>query len=202
MISGRWFVAAISGGNTRTSPISNKNSQSWAQRRASWYGRGRTWATDDRQARCSGTLGDETDEWRLQLLVVVTLVLRSPKTTQRKSMTTSMAFWTCWSSRRPSIQFDLAMDLILRFADWKSSAPPLLRRCHRLHEKAALQTEKRKVRKSSSTANKKPLRPNSWSQTVHTTRLAQDRLTDRSVKSSHNSCSQSPWHHQFHRTET
>ena len=32
--------------------------------------------------------------------------------------------------------FDLAMDLILRFADRKSSASTLLRRCHRLHEKA------------------------------------------------------------------
>ena len=77
-----------------------------------------------------------------------------------------MAFWTWCSSRRPSIQFELAMDLIL-----------LLRVGRAAHQLFFVdvtvfvreQSEKREVRKSS-TATEQETTPKSWSQTVQTTR--------------------------------
>ena len=94
-------------------------------------------------------------------------------------------FFTCCSSRRQSIHFDLAMNLFLRFADRKSSAPSLLRRSHRLHGRTVGEERSGK----SSTATQEENTQSSWSQTVQTTRLV-------------TTCSQSPWYQQSDRTET
>ena len=77
-----------------------------------------------------------------------------------------MAFWTWCSSRRPSIQFELAMDLILRLRVGRAA--------HQLFFVDVTvfmreQSEKREVRKSS-TATEQETTPKSWSQTVQTTR--------------------------------
>ena len=73
-----------------------------------------------------------------------------------------MAFWTCCSSRRQSIQFELAMDLILRLR--------IGRAAHQLFFIDVTvfmreQSEKREVRKSSITTEQETF------QTVQTTRL-------------------------------
>ena len=65
------------------------------------------------------------------------------------------------------------MDLILRFADRKSSASTLLRRCHRLHEKAVGEERSAKIFHHNPTRNHpKQLIPNSANYEA--------RLTDRS----------------------
>ena len=87
-----------------------------------------------------------------------------------------MAFWTWCSSRWPSIQFELAMDLILRLR---------LRVGRAMHQLSFVdvtvfmreQSEKGVVRKSS-TITEQEITTKSWSQTVQTTRLGCQ--TDRS----------------------
>ena len=92
-----------------------------------------------------------------------------------------MAFWTWCSSRRPSIQFELAMDLILRLRVWKSRAPTLLRRCHRFHERAVGEERSAKIFHRHRTRNHpKELIPHSASYEA--------RLPDRPVKTSHTTC--------------
>ena len=102
-----------------------------------------------------------------------------------------MAFWTwCSTRRRPSIQFELAMDLILRLR---------VGRAHQLFFVDVTvfmreQSEKREVRKSSTTTEQETTLK-SWSQKVQTTRL------DRPVKTSHTTCRQGH-DQQSDRTET
>ena len=77
-----------------------------------------------------------------------------------------MAFWTWCSSRRSSIQFELAMDLILRLRVGRAA--------HQLFFVDVTvfmreQSEKREVRKSS-TATEQETTPKCWSQTVQATR--------------------------------
>ena len=78
-----------------------------------------------------------------------------------------MAFWTWCSSRRESIQFELAIDLILPLRVGRAA--------HQLFFVDVTvfmreQSEKREVRKSSTTTEQETT-PKSWSQTVQTTRL-------------------------------
>ena len=87
------------------------------------------------------------------------------------------------------------MDLILRFADRKSSAssPTLLRRCHCLHEKAVGEGRSAKIFHHNPTRNHpKRLIPNSANYEA--------RLTHRSKVHAHTIFSRN--HQQFDRTET
>ena len=78
-----------------------------------------------------------------------------------------MAFWTWCSSRPPSIQFELAMDLILRLRVGRAAHQLFFVDVTVLMRE---QSEKREVRKSSITTEQETTK-NSWPQTVQTTRL-------------------------------
>ena len=80
------------------------------------------------------------------------------------------------------------------FAGWKSSAPTLLRRCHRLHEKAVGEERSAKIFHHHRTRNRpKELISNSANYEA--------RLPDRPVKTSHTTCRQGHGQ-QSDRTET
>ena len=79
-----------------------------------------------------------------------------------------MAFWTCCSSRRQSSQFELAMDLILRLR--------IGRAAHQLFfvdVTVFMREQSEKTRRSAKILHHNRTRnnPNSWPQTVQTTRL-------------------------------
>ena len=106
-----------------------------------------------------------------------------------------MAFWT-WCSRRStaidSVRTGNGLDFA--FVGWKSSAPTLLRRCHRLHERAVGEERSAKIFHHHRTRNHpKKLIPNSANYEA--------RLPDRPVKTSHTTCRQGH-DQQSDRTET
>ena len=108
-----------------------------------------------------------------------------------------MAFWTWCSSGSTAIDsVRTGNGLDFAFAGWKSSAPTLLRRCHRLHERAVGEERSAKIFHHHRTRNHpKELIPNSCSANYEA------RLPHRPVKTSHTTCRQGH-DQQSGRTET